>query len=94
MICAKEGSVKFNGTLHTLLSEYSFITKEFREMMSENFDSEEEAQRLLKRAYDLGCMSDDEMDKELELLIEKFEKSSAAEFLRNLFFGGAKHDPD
>lgn len=94
MICAKEGSVKFNGTLHTLLSEYSFITKEFREMMSENFDSEEEAQRLLKRAYDIGCMSNEEIDKEIELSKEKFEKSEVGRVLKNLFYGGMKHDAD
>ena len=54
MIRAKEGEIDFKGTLDTLLSEYAVITREFRLMMAEAFESEEEAQRIIKRAYDLG----------------------------------------
>lgn len=93
MINVKEEKMEMRGNLSTLLSEYTLITRALHKSIAEH-ESEEFAQFVLKRAYDLGCMSDEEIDKELELVIEKFEKSSAAEFLRNLFFGGAKHDPD
>lgn len=93
MIRAKEGEIELNGTLDTLLSEYSVITKEFRESITE-IDSEEAAQELLKRAYDLGFMTDEEIDKEIELAKERFEKSEAGKVLKNLFSGGMKHDAD
>lgn len=93
MIRAKEGEIELNGTLNTLLSEYSVITKELRESITE-IDSEEAAQELLKRAYDLGFMTDEEIDKEIELAKERFEKSEAGKVLKNLFSGGMKHDAD
>lgn len=91
---AKEGSVEFDGTLVTLLSEYSVITKELREMMAEAFESEEEAQRIIKRACDIGCMSNEEINKEIELNKEKFEKSEVGKIIGILFSGGMKHDAD
>lgn len=93
MICAKEGEIEFDGTLDTLLIEYSVITKELRESITE-IDSEEVAQEMLKRAYDLGCMSDEEIDKEIELAKEKFEKSEVGKIIGILFAGGMKHDAD
>lgn len=39
MIRAKEGEIDFKGTLDTLLSEYAVITREFRLMMAEAFES-------------------------------------------------------
>ena len=93
MIRAKEGEIELNGTLDTLLSEYSVITKELRESITE-IDSEEAAQELLKRAYDLGFMTDEEIDKEIELAKERFEKSEVGKILGILFSGGMKHDAD
>ena len=94
MIRAKEGEIDFKGTLDTLLSEYAVITREFRLMMAEAFESEEEAQRIIKRAYDLGCMSNEEIDKEIELDKEEFAKSEGAKIIGILFSGGMKHDAD
>lgn len=75
MIRAKEGEIEFDGTLDTLLSEYAVITKYFRLRMAKALESEEDARELLKKACDIGCMSDDEINKELELAKERFEKS-------------------
>lgn len=94
MIRAKEGEIEFDGTLDTLLSEYAVITKEFRLMMAKALESEEDAQAFLKRAYDLGCMSDEEINKEIELAKEKFEKSEVGKIIGILFAGGMKHDAD
>lgn len=94
MIRAKEGEIEFDGTLDTLLCEYAVITKEFRLMMAKALESEEDAQAFLKRAYVFGCMSDEEIDKEIELAKERFEKSEAGKVLKNLFSGGMKHDAD
>ena len=93
MIRAKEGEIDFKGTLDTLLSEYAVITREFRGLMEETFESEEEAQRLIKRGYDIGCMTDEEIDKEIKLAKENFEKSGIGKVLSTLF-GGMKHDAD
>lgn len=70
MICVKKGEIEFDGTLDTLLSEYAVITRNFRLMMAKALESEEDAREFLKRAYDLGCMSDDEINKEFELAKE------------------------
>lgn len=39
-------------------------------------------------------MTDEEIDKEIELAKERFEKSEAGKVLKNLFSGGMKHDAD
>lgn len=93
MICIKEGVTEIKGSIPTLLSEYAVITKRLREAMAQ-VDSEEVAQEMLKRAYDLGFMTDEEIDKEFELAKEKFEKSGVGRVLKNLFSGGMKHDAD
>ena len=64
MICIKESVTEIKGSIPTLLSEYTVITKRLREAMAQ-VDSEEVAQEMLKRAYDLGFMTDEEMIKRL-----------------------------
>lgn len=93
MICIKESVTEIKGSIPTLLSEYTVITKRLREAMAQ-VDSEEVAQEMLKRACDLGFMTDEEIDKEIELAKEKFEKSEVGRVLKNLFSGGMKHDAD
>ena len=92
MISIKESELAISGNIPTLLTEYTIITKKLCESITE-VDSEEAAKKMLKRAYDQGLMTDEEIDKEIELAREEFEKSEIGKVLSTLF-GGMKHDAD
>ena len=92
MICIKESVTEIKGSIPTLLSEYTVITKRLREAMAQ-VDLEEAAKKMLKRAYDQGFMNDEEIDKKIELAREELEKSEIGKVLSTLF-GGMKHDAD
>ena len=83
MIKFGEKMLEINGNIPTLLSEYAQITRRLREIL-EKAESEEFAQVMIKRAYDIGFMSDEEIDEEFELAKRKLEKSEVAKVLRQL----------
>lgn len=84
MININEDKLEIRGNIPTLITEYTEITKKLREIITE-VDSEEAAQRVLKRAYDLGFMSEEEIDKEIELVRERFENSEMGRVLKICF---------
>lgn len=83
MIKFGEKMMEINGDIPTLLSEYAQITRSLREILAKA-ESEEFAQVMIKRAYDIGFMSDEEIDEEFELARRKLEKSEVAKVLRQL----------
>lgn len=91
MIKCENGRSEIKGNVPGLLSEYTVITRHIREVLTKDM-SEEFAMYMLKKSFDLGMMSDDEVDKEFEKTIGKFSGTGLAMMLSELFGGGHNAD--
>lgn len=91
MIKCNKGCSEIQGSTSNILSEYTVITKTIRKALTE-YKSEEFAKSVLKRSFDLGMMSEDELDKEYEEAIKKFKGTGLVTMLSELF--GGVHDAD
>ena len=92
MIKCNKGCSEIKGGTSDLLAEYSVITMLLRKALTEDV-SEEYAKSALKRSFDLGMMTEKELDKEYEEARRKFASTGLGMILEELF-GGATDDPD
>lgn len=92
MIKCNNGHSEIKGSTSDLLSEYTVITMHIREALTED-ESEEYAKSMLKRSFDLGMMTEKELDKEYEEARRKFASTGLGMILAELF-GGASDDTD
>ena len=91
MIKCENGRSEIEGNVPGFLSEYTVITRHIREVLTKDM-SEEFAMYMLKKSFDLGMMSDDEVDKEFEKTIGKFSGTGLVMMLSELFGGGRNAD--
>lgn len=92
MIKCNNGCSEIKGSTSDLLSEYAVITMHIRKALTED-KSEEYAKSMLKRSFDLGMMTEKELDKEYEEARRKFASTGLGMILEELF-GGASDDTD
>ena len=92
MIKCNKGCSEIKGSTSDLLAEFSVITMHLRKALTEDV-SEEYAKSALKRSFDLGMMTEKELDKEYEEARRKFASTGLGMILEELF-GGNADDPD
>lgn len=92
MIKCNKGCSEIKGSTSDLLAEFSVITMHLRKALTEDV-SEEYAKSALKRSFDLGMMTEKELDKEYEEARRKFASTGLGMILEELF-GGATDDSD
>lgn len=92
MIKCNKGCSEIKGSTSDLLAEYSVITMHLRKALTEDV-SEEYAKSTLKRSFDLGMMTEKELDKEYEESRRKSVSTGIGMILAELF-GGTADDPD
>lgn len=91
MIKCENGCSEIKGTVPDFLSDYTIITRHIREALSEGM-SEEFAMYMLKKSFDIGMMSNDEVDIEFKKSIGKFDGTELGMMLAELFGGGHNAD--
>lgn len=74
MIKTKKGVTKIRGKGYEILADYSSITRSLFEDFK-SIGSEETAKKALKKAFERGLMSHDDLIEELEKLLKR-EKSN------------------
>ena len=92
MIKCNKCCSEISGYIDGLLSEYTVITMNLRKSLTEE-KSEEFAKHVLERAFALGMMSEEELDKEMEESRRRFARTGLGAILEELF-GGVLDDPD
>ena len=86
MIKCNKGCSEIKGSTSDLLAEFSVITMHLRKALTEDV-SEEYAKSALKRSFDLGMMSEEELDKEMEESRRRFARTGLGAILEELFGG-------
>jgi hypothetical protein len=71
MINAKNKKVSMKGHPVDLLTDFSHITNSLKNALVESGISEEDANDMLDKAYNLGKMSEDEVKKELMKIVSE-----------------------
>lgn len=92
MIKCNKGCSEIKGSTSELLSDYSVITMHLRKALTDDV-SEEYAKSMLKRSFDLGMMTEKELDKEYEEARRK-SASTGLGMIQAELFGGTADDPD
>lgn len=64
MIKVEKGKVEIKGMLLDLMADYTLITKKLKDLIPGN------AEGVLKEAFRVGMLSEEEVSKEVEKLIE------------------------